>query len=530
MKITKLFGVLALGVALTLVAACESGQLYEYPQAEADDGETIELGTEGDGTTLAAQGGDPFCAPNAFLPAGLDAYAQIRPNGIFDRRIPFVYNFMHDEILSDENLPMYDEYYFGGERSNLFAIFRTVFDDKLRQAAGVGLGDIDCISLGIQSKTGDFCQPGDTACFSDWDTVSRNLGNIPYIGPYLNQAMALFPMQYRSLFQIFQTIQIPDPLVLFNELTSGDVEVMVVMDWEPGALIMFKDFWDWAQQVIGGGGRDSLNLPPDFALMANPAPPTITWGALEDLEGCYTAEFSAPLNNAGVAPIVVVGGLDGLKLWACEAGDYLLLANSEYGINELLGQYELAQQNITAGSFLNDPAYTQTYKALWQPEMGIAPPDVRMAFKLHQLQDNLLGQINARENYKVSSGLGPMIDQFLPMIDRDAEVVVVGLGATLDANIDFKVSLQLYDTASLDNPVFTLGKQVAGNGEIEGYYDTRIRFGVDMSSPMMDSLDMGFYMDADQLGLPMDGYNLAAMMLMTIEELIIDAYLDSLNQ
>lgn len=526
MKISRLFGAIALCLALAFVVGCPGGQLRFDGQADAGSGETIELESGDDGATLTSQPTDPICAPNVFLPAGMDAYAQLRPNGIFDRRIPFVYNLYRDVILSEEDLPLYDDYYFGGERGNIWAIFRTIFDDKLREAAGVGLGDIDCISLAIQSRTGDFCQDRTNPCFNTWDNVQRNLENIPFIGPYLAQVMVLFPVQYRNLFPVFQTIQIPDPFVLFRELTSGDLEIMMVMDWEPGALVKFKDFMEWAQLVINGEDPDrSMNLPPEFALMAETTP-TITWGALEDYEGCFTAALGA--KASGVMPAVVGDGDSNLVIWACEAGDYLLLASSESGMNELLGQYELIQQNIAAASFLNDPAYRQTYKALW--DRSVAVPDLLVAAKFHQLQDNLVGQLNNRsESAKYVPILGPL-DQFLPVMNDDIDMFTVGAGMTLDQKSKVNITLQLNDTANLDNPIYTLGKQVSGDGEIEGYYDYRFSFGADASSTAIDSIDMDFYMSADQLGLPVDGFNAVATMLMAIEEQILDSYIDSRNQ
>jgi hypothetical protein len=246
MKITKLFGFMMLGLALVFITGCPGGQMLYNAQLEADQqGIDVEIEGGGGGTILAAEAGDPFCAPNNVMPAGLDAYAEIHPNGIFDRRIPFVYNLMRDDILSDEGLPEYDEYYFGGERGNIWAIFRTIFDDKLRQAAGIGFGDIGCISLGIETKTGNLCQ-GERSCFGTWDRVQDSLRNLPFIGAYLAQVMMIFPEQYRDLFGIFQVIEVPDPLVIFQELTSGDVEIMMVMDWEPGALVPARSYSGWA--------------------------------------------------------------------------------------------------------------------------------------------------------------------------------------------------------------------------------------------------------------------------------------------
>jgi hypothetical protein len=318
-------------------------------------------------------------------------------------------------------------------------------------------------------------------------------------------------------------------LVIFRELTSGDVEIMMVMDWEPGALVKFKDFMQWAQEMIGGGDPDSdVNLPPEFALMRDTTP-QIEFGALEGYEGCYSMALGA--KAAGVNFISNVGTDGGLTVFACEAGDYLLLASSEYGMNELLGQYELKQQNITAGSFLEDPVYKQTYKALWDGTTSV--PDVLIGAKFHQLMDNLIGQINALETPNLGKAgihLGAF-GQYLPMMSEDVEVFTAGFGVTLDSSSEVRVTLQVNDEASLDNPIYTLGKQAsAANGEIEGYYDTRVRFGVDMSSPMIDSIDMAYYMSADELGTPMDGYNLVAMMLQTIEEMILDAYIATLNQ
>ncbi len=526
MKITKLFGVLALCLAMTLVAACwEGGQLYDDPQAGIDEGEPVSIEAGGEGGTLSTEQGDPFCAPNAFLPAGMDAYVQINPNGPFDRRIPFVYNFLRDVMYDAEypDLMAFAEYAVGSEQSNIFAILRSNFDDKLRQAAGIGLRDIDCISLAIQTKTGDYCQGGDVPCFNKFSTVQQNLDKIPYIGPYLTQLMMLFPVQFRELFGVFQTIQIPDPLVLFQELTSGDVEIMMAMDWEPGALVKSKDFMEWVQEAMDPDSN--LNLPPEFSLI-KASTPTIRWGAIEGYEGCFSATLSP--NPSGVAPAVVGDGGDvNLVLWACEAGDYLLLASSEYGMNELLGQYELAQQNITAGSFMNDPAYKQTYKALW--DGSVAMPDLLVAWKFAQLQDDLVGRINAREDTKLDPGLGPFT-RFLPMMNDDIDMFTVGMGVTLDHKSKINVTLQLNDIASLDNPLYTLGKQISGNGEIEGYYDYRFGFTADASSTAIDSIAMDFYLSADQLGMPMDGYNAAAAMLLTIEETILDAYLDSLER
>lgn len=530
MKITKLLGALALSLALVIVAGCPGGQLQFDGQAGAGIGETIELGSGDDGATLASQPADPICTPNALLPAGMDAYVQLRLNDIFDNRIPFVYNLMRDEIYDDEfgDLLVYDNYSFGGERGNIWAIFRSVFDEKLREAAGVGLGDMDCIALAIQTP-GDFCQSVDRPCFNTWDVVQANLTNLPFIGQYLAQVMTMFPKQFRDLFGIFQIVKMPDPSVLFQELNSEDIEIMVAMNWEPGSLAKFKDFMEWFQAAMAEPPPDfDQNLPPEFSLIKAPQQqPVITWGAIEDYEGCFTATLGTNPNiNPGV---VLPGDSSSLTLWTCEMGDYLLLANSESGMNELLGRYELMQQNIVAGSFLDDPAYKQTYKALWRPDMGIAPPNILMAAKLHQLQDNLLGLINARTKPKMDTGLGPMIDQYLPMLSEDAQVAIAGLGLTLDASSDVRMTLQLRDTASLDSPIFTLGKQVSVGGEIEGYYDSRVRFGFDMSSPMIDSIDMGYYMSPDQLGTPVDGYNLVAMMLIQIEQLI-DTYIGSLAQ
>lgn len=517
MKIFKLLNVLALSLALVLVAGCPGGQLIFDGSGNLVEveGNPVDIGG-GNDDLLLTQEELPPCLGNIILPEGKDAYSQLLPEFI-DTQAPFFSRLLFDPIYDEEfgNLLAYD-YQYGGQEGNIWATLNYIFDTKAREIFGLGMRDFECVAIALDSRSANFCSGRDVSCFTDYDTAMRNLQMIPYVGPYLSMMMSLLPDSLENILRMFPAI---DPAVLMSEIISDAEQQIVVTGWKEGTLVNYKNFIEWFTNYMNDGGDSSISAP-DFALLAAAVQNVLVFTPIEGShEGCFEVSYGPGEEEPPDFARVAGPELGEINLILCERNQFLLGATPA-SIDELLAREELFQAGIYDGGLTDDPCYKQTYAALQSSDMG--PSDFTGCANVHQLQDTLLGKLNSRDPAD-GGGFGNPLMMLMPYMNREIEMLRVGVLGMLDQKSRVKMSMQFFDenSAAAANAALGHRKQITSSGEIVGYADMVLSFGLDTTSAFNQGIDMDAYVGEEVIGI--DARRLMIEILMMFEG-ILDTY------
>lgn len=518
MKITRLLGAfLAVGLALTLSGGCWEGAQIRLDPA------SLGSGTEGEGEVeepIDVGGGDgtfemleaSICRGEIVLPEAKDSYFRLDLSQVMNLDTFYLSGLIDSQIMDEEfNLPIYDNYRYEDEESNVYAMYNQIVNERFDEVFGIALSEM-CVSGSIHSRFKDFCADEKSPCFNTFGDVVRNLGEIPFFGQFLVMAMNILPPNVLGMIQAIG-LPMPDPAVmLMNEVVGGSEIQIVVDNFDPDALPKLKGFIEWFWPQFGDFMAALQNFmkpprppppdfdtsvpPPDFSLMANAKAQVPIFAPIEgeSYEGCYMFSFGEEADpDAFVTP---GSSFKDLALYFCTRGNYLLIA-TENSIDELIARAELETE---AGSMREDACYDQTYMSLWNSSMNVSQPAFMACLKGGKLNDTLVAKLNERDPMAMMMGGGNPIMMFTPFMKDDIEIYRLGVAALADKNGYGNMTLQLYEGGA--DP------------------DMKFSFGLGSSSTFNDALDIDAYIGPDVMGF--DIHQLMGFAFKLLDDMIVE--------